>query len=105
MSGTGRNLVVIQRHEDILRISSVDTIPLTVKHEDIDKVRPFVDFSVFFNAAASSDNFFSAFDRHIEPDLIRIDGSLRKEMAEFESSQHCLQQILPAGDESWYFGT
>ena len=36
----GRNLVVVERDEDVLRVAAVDAVAVAVEHVDVDEVRP-----------------------------------------------------------------
>src|SRR4029453_17495789 len=90
----GRNLVIVERREDVLWIASVDAIAMAVEHIHVHEVRPWIDFFVRAQAAAASDDSRGAADFRVHPNLIRIDGALRERMAELDRAQPDFQEIF-----------
>ena len=48
--------MVVERREDVLRIAAVDAVAVLVEHEDVDEVRPGIDFVVRAKTAAAADD-------------------------------------------------
>ena len=92
----GGNLVVVERHKDVLGIAAVDAVAVAVEHEHIDEVCVAVDLVAGFciHAAAAADDLAVALERDVEPDLVGVDGSLGEEMAEGQRADHGFQQVV-----------
>ena len=100
LSGSGRDLVVVEWREDILRVASIDASAVDVEQEDIDEVRPRVDFTLSIEVSTGSDHPVSGGDGDFEPDLIRVDGALGEEVSEFDGPDDGIHQVAGAGFES-----
>ena len=46
LAGAGGNLLVVERHEDVLRVAAVDAVAVAVEHVDVDEMRVGVDRAV-----------------------------------------------------------
>ena len=92
-----RNLVVVQRHENILRIPPRDPVPLAVQHEHIHKMRPRIDLALAIERPASPNDPLPAAHYHIHPHFIRIHCPLREWMPHLHRANHRLQEIFLPG--------
>ena len=80
LARTRRNLVVVERHKNILWITTGNTIPFAIQQEHIHKVRPRIDFAVNIHPTISPDYLAPTGDRHLQPHFVRIDSALSEEM-------------------------
>ena len=55
LAGAGRDLLVVERDEDVLRVAAVDPVAVAVEHVDVDEVRVGVDGAVRPDAARPAD--------------------------------------------------
>ena len=46
LAGAGRNLMIVERRENVLRIAAVNTIAVAIQHVNVHEVRPGIDFIV-----------------------------------------------------------
>ena len=76
LAGARRDLVVVKRDANVLRIAAVDPIAVLIQEEDVDEVGPRVDCLGFVHAATATDDLAVAGDLHIDPDLVGVNGPL-----------------------------
>ena len=99
----GRDLVVVQSHEDVLRVAPIDAVTLPVDDEGVDEVRPGIHGVAHRVArAAAPDDAAAAADAHVHPHLVRIGRALGEDVAHAEGADHRLEQIRLAGHERRY---
>ncbi len=81
-------------------------IAFAVEHEDVDEMRPGIDFAARVDAAASADRLRPPLrDRiHFEPNFVRVDGPFGERMAQLERAHHRFQEILLARLQRGNFG-
>ena len=97
LSGPGRNLVIVEGREDVLRVATVDPSSIHVQQEDVDKVRPRINLAIGVELAAGSDHPLTGADGHLEPDLVRIDGALGEQVTQFDCADHRVEQVTGSG--------
>ena len=97
LSGPGRDLVIVQRDEDILSVSSCDAIAVFVDDKVVDEVGPFVDLAILSSTAADTDDTAGRFGLDLEPQLVRIDGPLGQMVSDLEGTDDRLEQVRLAG--------
>jgi len=100
LGGARRDLVVVKRREDVLRIAPVDAVAIPVQHVSIDEVRPGIDIAVRAHPAVAADHLVSAADARINPEFIGIDGALRQRVPQLERAQDYFQQIALSSFQS-----
>ena len=105
LAGSRWQLVIVQRHEDILRVAAIDPAALAVEHERIHKMCPGIDLAVGVQAAAMGQLPPAAGDRDFQPDFIRVNRALGEMVSQFQGAQHDLQQVFSARLERRQFGT
>ena len=100
VGGPGRNLVVVERHEDVLGVAPVDPRAVAVEHVDIDEVRPGIDPVALAKSAAAADQL-AVLVAHgdVQPELVRIRRPLGQVVAQTERPHNDLQQVVLAGLE------
>ena len=99
LRGPGRDLVVVERREDVLRIATVDPVAVAVEHEHIEPVGPRIDTARLArprHATARGDQRAIRRCRELEPHFIGVDGALREMVPERQRSHHHLDEILPS---------
>ena len=95
-----------------MRVPPVDAETVTVKHKDIDEMRPWIHSLLVIHAAATTHDFscnaFTGFvilralnDGNVHPDLIRVDGPLGEMVPHFHCSYDRLEQIGLSGSQCW----
>ena len=104
ISRAGRDLVVVERHEDVFGVPPIDPFARAVQHVHVDEVRPRIDPIVRAEATAPADDPLAAvrtsFHEHqVDPELIRIGCALGEGMAHLESPHHHIEQVPAAGFE------
>ena len=96
LRGAGRDLVVIERHENVLRVAAVDAVSVAVEHEDIDEVAARINLPAVVQGAAAADRLSATGDGHVEPDLVRVDRALGEGVAQFQRADHDVEEIVSA---------
>ncbi len=89
----GRGLVIVERGENILRITAIDPIALTVQHIDIHEMGPGIGLTMGAQTAALSEHFSPALYLRVHPNFVRVHRALREWMAEPERTQDDFEQI------------
>ena len=60
LAGPRRDLVVVERREDVLRVAAVDAVAVAVEHQHVEEVRPLVDAAALLvragHAAVAADD-------------------------------------------------
>ena len=65
--------MTIQRGENILCVAAIDAISISIKHERVDKVRPWIDSLLIVAVAALADDLITLFrSGHSHGLLLRI---------------------------------
>src|SRR5262249_48056919 len=95
LAGARRNLMVVERSKNVLRIAAIDPAAVAVEHEHIDEVRILVDPAMIASVerSISADNPISGSRGEIDPYLIGICSALGKQMPHPEAADDNLQQI------------
>ena len=89
-----RNLLVVQRYKNVLRIASIDPLTLTVKHVDVEELAPRVDRIALTHRTRASNDAVTGAHGDIKPGLIAVNGSLRVLMSKAaERANDHLQQV------------
>ena len=101
LAGSRRNLLVVERDEDVLRVAAVDPVSLAVEHVDVDEVREGIDRAVRAHSAGTADDPAAGAGDQLDPDLVGINGSLAEGMADCERADDDLDQVLAAGFRRW----
>src|ERR1051325_7780923 len=94
LSSARRDLVIVKRRENVLRIAAINAIAVAIKHEDVDEMRPWIDRVVGTESAGASDDFLARHNFAFDPNLIRINGALRERMTEFHGAKDGFEQIF-----------
>src|SRR5205807_674401 len=84
LPGPRRHLLVVERHEDVLRVATVDPVAVAVEHVDVNEVGIGVDGSVVSDPSRSPDDAAPGGGGQFDPDLVRVDRPLTERMAEPE---------------------
>ncbi len=79
----GRDLVVVQRDQDVLGVATINPVAVFVEHEHVDEMGPGIDLVQLggIDRTTSTDHAIAAGGRHFKPDLVRIDRALREQVA------------------------
>ncbi len=93
LPGSGRNLVVVQRREDVLSVPPVDAKSVAIEQKDVHSMGTRIDVALIIQRAASTDDALAAPHGHIEPDFVRVDRALRKEVPERHGPDDGFKQI------------
>ncbi len=93
LAGAGGNLLVVERHEDVLRVAAVDPVAVAVEHVDVDEMRVRIDRAVGPDAAGAADHAVARPGDQLDPDLVGIDRSLAEGVADPERADHDLDQV------------
>ena len=105
MRRSGRDLVVVERGEDVLRIAAVDAVAVLVEHVDVEEVGPRVHLAMTPGGSGSSHHLaLTIGHRHIGPDLVGIHRALRERMPQFERPDHRLDEVGLARLQAWQGG-
>src|SRR5262245_45763853 len=91
-----RNLMIIEGRKNILWISPIDSVPILVEHENIDEMRPRIDFVVPTKSAAAPHRLVAGVNFSLDPDLIRINGALAERMTQRQGAQDHFKQVTVA---------
>ena len=59
VGGAGRDLVIVERHKDVLTVSPIDAPPFTIEHIGIDEIGPRIDPAFSVHTATASDQAVS----------------------------------------------
>ena len=87
--------MVVERHEDVLRVAAVDPGAVAVEHVDVDEVRPGIDPVALAEAAAAADQVPSLVAHlHVEPELVGVRGALGQVVAQAQGAHDDLQQVV-----------
>ena len=95
LAGARRDLLVVERDEDVLRVAAVDPVAVAVEHVDVDEVRdrdrpsrpgPIPPERPMTRSAGAGDQ--------LDPDLVGVDGPLAERVADAEGPDHDLDQVL-----------
>src|SRR6266446_6041337 len=84
---TGRNLMIVERCKNILRIAAVDSVAVAIEHENVHEVRPFIDgagIGAIALGAALADNPVPGTRLEIKPDFIGVRRPLWKRVAHIQ---------------------
>ena len=101
MRRSGRDLVVVQRGEDVLRVAAVDAVAVLVEHVDVEEVGPRVHLAMTPGGSGSTHHLaLTVRHRHIGPDLVGINRALGERMPQFEGPDHRLDEVGLARLES-----
>ena len=77
--GTGRDLMIVEFGENVFGVAAIDPCASTIEDIGVDKVRPWIESTVAIaKGTAATDGLALSRRDHVEPDLIRICGPLRK---------------------------
>src|SRR5262249_26272582 len=82
LSSARGNLLVVQRHKDVLRIAAINSVAVAVQHVDVNEMRVRIHAAVGTNPAGSSDDPITRFRDQFHPDLVGIDRPLAEGMTE-----------------------
>src|SRR5207248_10349811 len=82
------NLMVVKRHEDVLRIPAVDPLAISIEHIGIEKVRPGIDLPTGIDLAAASNHTLAAAYGHVQPDFVAVGRALREGMTHLQRAHH-----------------
>ena len=106
-AGAWGNLIVVERDKNVLSVAAVDAVAVAVEHEHVDEVRPAVDLvaRLGIDAAAAADHLAIAFECDVEPNLVGVNGALRKQVPERQRANHGLQQVGAARFEHRHLWT
>ena len=74
-------VVVVEGDEDVMGIAPFYAVALSVEQIAVDEIRPGVHLSRGIQAPAVANDLIAAFDCHLQPQLIRITGTLGQLMA------------------------
>ena len=96
LAGPGRNLVIVKRGENVLRITAVDPASLPIEHIYIDEMRPGIDLVAIAQATALTQRPGPARHFGVHPDLIRVHCPLGERMPQPQRAQHHLEQVAPS---------
>ncbi len=97
LAGAGRNLLVIEWCEDVLRIAPVDAVPMAVEHVHVAVMGPRVHLSPLIRARQSTiaaNDSTAAARLKIHPDFVGIRCPLREGMADIERADHHLDNVV-----------
>ena len=97
LARAGRNLLVIEWHEDVLRVAAIDPVAVAVEHINIDKMRIGVDGPVGAHASGAADHPVARSGDQLDPDLVGIDRSLTEEVADPSVRTTTSTRYLPPG--------
>ena len=87
-----RNLVIVQRDEDVLGVASIDPVSLAIDYVGVDEMRPGVDPAIVgLHASTAPDDSISASYRDVEPHLIGIGRPLGEQVAHLDRANHRLE--------------
>src|SRR5690606_14769532 len=103
--GSRRDLVVVERDEDVLRVPAIDPLAVTIEKIDVHEVGPRIDVAAVVEPTAPSDDAIAGLDGHIEPDVVRVARSLREVMADLQRADEDLEKIAATGLENRHLGT
>ena len=94
LAGAGRDLLVVERDEDVLRVAAVDPVAVAVEHVDVDEVRVRVDRAVRRRCPPERPMTRSPGLRdQLDPDLVGVDRPLAERVAEAERPDDDLDQV------------
>ena len=98
-----RNLLVIERNEDILRVSPIDPVAFTIKHVNVDEMGQRVDCSLIVDPTRLPNQTVSLAGCQFDPDFVGVNGSLGQRVANSSGPDHDFHQILLTGLEARSF--
>ena len=94
MRRSGRDLVVVERCEDVLRVAAVDAVAVLVEHVHVEEVGPRVHLAMTPGGSGSSHHLaLTLRHRHLGPDLVGIDRALSERVPQFERPDHRLDEV------------
>ena len=73
--------MIVERDEDVLDVSLVDPVSSLAQDEGVDEVRPGIHDTNLVLTATVTDRLAIQGDNDLDPDLVRIDGSLSEMMS------------------------
>ena len=79
----GWNLMIVEGHEDVLTIASIDAIAIAIEDIGIDEMRPGIHLPILCHPPTAADDLAGASNGDIHPDLIRVGGALGEQMSRF----------------------
>lgn len=90
----GRNLVVVERRENVLRIAAVDAVAVAVEHEDVDEMRPRIYFVEHAQRTVAAHDAPGTRGPRVHPDFVRVHRPLREGMAQPQGADDHFEQII-----------